>query len=99
MAFKKRAIAIRASNTFVVLSVVVGCLGTAKLTNLRTCSAPWTLPKLLILCSSADRFRPQNPRILLNLTVPPRLKGPQEGIDAQAGLQYIGPVQKGVLYD
>ena len=46
--------------------------GTVKLTNLRTCSAPWTLPKLLILSSSADRFRLQNPRILLNLTVPRR---------------------------
>ena len=44
--------------------------GMFKLTDLRTCSAPWTLPKLLILSSSADRFRLQNPRILLNLTVP-----------------------------
>ena len=45
-------------------------LGTVKLTDLRTCSAPWTLPKLLILSSSTDQFRLQNPRILLNLTVP-----------------------------
>ena len=44
--------------------------GTVKLTDLRTYSAPWTLHKLLILRSSADRFRLQNPRILLNLTVP-----------------------------
>ncbi len=35
-----------------------------------TYSAPWTLHKLLILRSSADRFRLQNPRIPLNLTVP-----------------------------
>ena len=41
-----------------------------KLTDLRIYSASWTLPKLLILRSSGDRFRPQNPRILLNLTVP-----------------------------
>ena len=46
------------------------CEGTVKLTDLRIYSASWTLPKLLILRSSGDRFRPQNPRILLNLTVP-----------------------------
>ena len=45
--------------------------GTVKLTDLWTYSAPWTLHKLLILRSSADRFRLQNPRIPLNLTVPP----------------------------
>ena len=44
--------------------------GTVKLTDLRIYSASWTLPKLLILRSSGDRFRPQNPSILLNLTVP-----------------------------
>ena len=48
----------------------LACEGTVKLTDLRTCSAPWTLPKLLILNSSADRFRLQNPRILLNLNIP-----------------------------
>ena len=36
-----------------------------KLTDLRIYSASWTLPKLLILRSSDDRFRPQNPRILV----------------------------------
>ena len=45
-------------------------VGTVKVTDLRIYSASWTLPKLLILRSSGDRFRPQNPRILLNLTVP-----------------------------
>ncbi len=44
--------------------------GTVKLTDLWTYSAPWTLHKLLILRSSADRFRLQTPRIVLNLTVP-----------------------------
>ena len=44
--------------------------GTVKLTDLWTYSAPWTLHKLLILRSSADRFRLQTPRIALNLTVP-----------------------------
>ena len=43
---------------------------TVKLTDLRTYSAPWTLPELLILRSSADRLRRQNQIILLNLTVP-----------------------------
>ena len=45
-------------------------LGAVKLTGLRTYAAPWTLHKLLILRSSADRFRLQTPSILLNLTVP-----------------------------
>ena len=44
--------------------------GAVKLTDLRTYSASWTLPKLLILRSRADRFRLQTPRILLNLTAP-----------------------------
>ncbi len=44
--------------------------GTVKLTDLSANSATWPLSKLLILSSSADRFRLQNPRILLNLTVP-----------------------------
>ena len=44
--------------------------GTVKLTDLRTYSASWTLPQLLILRSRAARFRLQNPRIPLNLTVP-----------------------------
>ena len=35
-----------------------------------TYSAPWPLSKLLILRSTNDRFLLQNPRILLNLTVP-----------------------------
>ena len=43
-----------------------------KLTDLWTYSAPWTLHKLLILRSSDGRFRLQNPRIPLNLTVPRR---------------------------
>ena len=43
--------------------------GMFKLTDLRTYSASWTLPKLLILRSTDDRFRLQNPRIPLNLTV------------------------------
>ena len=45
-------------------------LGTVKLTNLWTYSAPWTRHKLLILSSSSDRFRLQTQSILLNLTVP-----------------------------
>ena len=45
-------------------------MGAVKLTDLRTSSALWTLPKLFILRSSADQFRLQNPRILLNLIVP-----------------------------
>ena len=44
--------------------------GTVKLTDLRTYSAPWTLPKLLILRSNSDRLRLHNPRILLNLNIP-----------------------------
>ena len=44
--------------------------GMFKLTDLSANSATWPLSKLLILRSSADRFRLQNPRILLNLTVP-----------------------------
>ena len=43
--------------------------GTVKLTDLRAYSAPCPLPKLLILRSTDDRFRLQNPRIPLNLTV------------------------------
>ena len=35
-----------------------------------TYSALWPLSKLLILRSTDDRFRLQNPRILLNLTAP-----------------------------
>ncbi len=35
-----------------------------------TYSAPWPLSKLLILRSTDNRFRLQNPRILFNLTVP-----------------------------
>ena len=46
--------------------------GMFKLTDLKTCPAPCTLSKLLILSSSADRFRLQSPGILLNLTVPSR---------------------------
>ena len=44
--------------------------GIVKLTDLRAYSAPWTLSELLILRSSANRFRLQTPRIILNLTVP-----------------------------
>ena len=54
------------------LSALERYWGTVKLTDLRIYSAPWTLHKLLILRSSADRFRLQNPRTLLNLTVPPK---------------------------
>ena len=45
--------------------------GTVKLTDLSAYSAPCPLPKLLILRSTDDRFRLQNPRIPLNLTVLP----------------------------
>ena len=41
------------------------------LTDLRANSAPWTHPKLSILRWSADRLRLQNPRIPLNVTMPP----------------------------
>ena len=45
-------------------------IGTVKVTDLRAYSAPCPLPKLLILRSTDDQFRLQNPRILLSLTVP-----------------------------
>ena len=44
--------------------------GTVKLTNLSAYSAPSPLSKLLILRPSVDRFRLQNSRFLLNLTIP-----------------------------
>ena len=44
--------------------------GTVKLTNLSAYSAPSPLSKLLILHPSVDRFRLQNSRFLLNLTIP-----------------------------
>ena len=47
--------------------------GTVKLTDLRTYSASWTLPKLLNLSSSSDRFLLQTPRIPLNLNIPVEL--------------------------
>ena len=46
--------------------------GTVKLTNLSAYSAPSPLSKLLILHPSVDRFRLQNSRFLLNLTIPQR---------------------------
>ena len=69
--------------------------GTVKLTDLRTCSAPWTLPKLLILSSSADRFRPQNPRILLNLTVPRRRVAFRKSGSATTREPTLTPVRTG----
>ncbi len=44
--------------------------GTVELTNLSAYSAPSPLSKLLILHPSVDRFRLQNSRFLLNLTIP-----------------------------
>ena len=44
--------------------------GTVKLTDLSAYSAPSPLSKLLILHPSVDRFRLQNSRFLLNLTIP-----------------------------
>ena len=50
--------------------IVIRGQGTVKLTNLSAYSAPSPLSKLLILHPSVDRFRLQNSRFLLNLTIP-----------------------------
>ena len=60
----------RSEKAMATASPVIPGKGAVKLTDLRTYSASWPLPKLLILRSSADGYRLQNTRILLNLTVP-----------------------------
>lgn len=47
----------------------IPCSGTVKLTGLSAYPALLTVSKLLILGSSVNGFRPENARILLNLTV------------------------------
>ena len=58
---------------FLCLAVSTIPGGTVKLTNLSAYSAPSPLSKLLILHPSVDRFRLQNSRFLLNLTIPASL--------------------------
>ena len=72
-----------------------GTFGYCQVNRFGTYLAPWPLSKLLILRSTDDRLRLQNPRILLNLTAP--FKGLKEETGEDRLHQFVRSLEALIL--